>query len=152
MKAIVWLMAMPLIIAANSAFAQIRIENAWSRVTPPGTTIGVGYMTIHNGSSLADRMVGGHSPKARKVETHVTVREGDITRMRPVAGYDIPANATFELEPGGAHLMLMGLEAPLKAGDRVPLVLKFERAGEVETELRVELLGGSEAAHGHGHR
>lgn len=149
MKTVVWLLALPILVAASSVFAQIRVENAWSRATPPGVMIGVGYMTIHNGSPMADRLVGGESAAAQKVETHVTVRDGDISHMRPVAGYDIPPNGTFELGPGGAHLMLTGLKAPLKAGDRVPVVLRFERAGELKADLRVEPMGSSEGAHKH---
>lgn len=149
MKTIVWLLALPTLVAASSVYPQIRVENAWSRATPPSVTIGVGYMTIHNGSPKADRLVGGESPAAQKVETHATVRDGDISHMRLVAGYDIPANGTFELGPGGAHLMLTGLKAPLKAGDRVPVVLRFKRAGELKVDLRVEPIGSSEGAHKH---
>lgn len=149
MKTVLWLLALPILAAASSVFAQIRVENAWSRATPPGVTVGVGYMTLHNDSPMADRLIGGESPAAQKVETHVTVRDGDIAHMRPVTGYDIPANGTFELGPGGAHLMLTGLKAPLKAGDRVPLVLKFERAGELKADLHVEPMGSPQGDHKH---
>ncbi len=154
MTKLAWLCLAPLLALASPAFAQIRIENAWSRATPPGATIGVGYLTIRNGSSAPDKLVSASSPAAGKVETHVTFRDGDINRMREVPGYDVPANAVVELKPGGAHLMLMNLKAPLKEGDKVPLVLKFQRAGEVKTELRVESMGGMGEAHGameHGH-
>lgn len=134
------------LLAALPAWADVKIENAWSRATPPGAKIGAGYMTIRNASSSADRLVGASSPAAQKVETHVTIREGDVSRMRPVEGYAIPANGVFELKPGGAHLMLINLKAPLKEGDKVPLVLKFERSGEVKVELQVRALGASGGA------
>lgn len=142
MKNLVWLLLAPLLLAAGSAFAQIRIENAWSRATPPGTLIGVGYMTIRNTASKPDKLLGVSSPAAGKVEAHVTIKDGDISRMRKLSGYDIPANGVFELKPGAAHLMLMELKAPLKEGERVPLVLHFEHAGDVKAELHVEPLGG----------
>jgi copper(I)-binding protein len=138
-KKLVWLLAL----VASPAFAQIHIENAWSRATPPGTPIGVGYMTIRNAAAQPDKLIGASSPAAGKVETHITVKDGDISRMRPVPGYDIPANGTFTLQPGGAHLMLMNLKAPLKEGDAVPLTLKFQHAGEVKTELHVRALGAT---------
>lgn len=133
---------------ASPAFAQIHVENPWSRATPPGAKIGAGYMTIRNGSSSADKLIGASSPAAGKVETHITVREGDVSRMREVKGYDIPANGVFELKPGGAHLMLVDLKAPLKEGEKVPLVLKFQREGEVKVELQVRALGASGGAMG----
>ena len=141
-----------LTLVALPAFADVKIENAWARATPPGAKIGAGYMTIHNSGATADRLVGASSPAAAKVETHVTTRDGDISRMRPVKGYDIPANGTFQLTPGGSHLMLMDLKAPLREGDKVPLVLKFQRAGEVKVELQVRALGATHDMSGmHGH-
>ena len=67
--------------------------------------------------------------------------------MRPVKGYDIPPNGSFELKPSGAHLMLMNLKAPLKAGEKVPLVLRFQRSGEVQVELEVRPLGAMGGMH-----
>jgi copper(I)-binding protein len=138
-KRLVWLLAL----LASPAFAQIHIENAWSRATPPGTPIGVGYMTIRNTTPKPDKLIGASSPAAGSVETHVTIKDGDISRMRKVPGYDIPGNGTFTLQPGGAHLMLINLKAPLKEGETVPLTLKFQHAGEVKTELQVRALGAT---------
>jgi copper(I)-binding protein len=135
-------------LAAAPAMAQVTIENAWARATPPGASIAAGYLTIRN-AGAADRLVSASSPAAAKVETHVTTKEGDISRMREVKGYDVPAKGTLELGPGGSHLMLVDIKAPLKAGEKVPLVLRFEKAGEVKTELAVRPLGSS--AHGHMH-
>lgn len=148
MKKFAWLWLAPLLALASPAFAQIHVENGWSRATPPGSTIGVGYLTIRNASATPDKLVGARSPAAEKVQTHVTIKDGDVSRMREVKGYDVPANGVFELKPGGAHLMLMNLKAPLKEGDKVPLVLKFQHAGEVKTELHVEPMGGMRETHG----
>jgi copper(I)-binding protein len=123
------------------AWAQIEIENPWSRATAPGTRIAVGYMTIRNKSATPDRLVGGSSPMAAKVETHVTLKDGDIMRMREVKGYEVPAKGSFELSPAGAHLMLVDIKKPFKEGDRIPLTLRFEKAGEVKTELVVSRSG-----------
>jgi copper(I)-binding protein len=62
-------------------------------------------------------------------------------RMREVKGYDVPAKGSFELKPGGAHLMLVDIKRPLKEGDKVPLVLRFQNAGEMKVELEVKSLG-----------
>ena len=122
---------------ATPAMAQVTITDAWTRATAPGAKIAAGYMTIKNAAKTPDKLLSASSPSAERVETHVTVKEGDIFRMREVKGYEIPASGSFELKPGGAHLMLVNVKAPLKEGDKVPLTLRFERAGQVKTELQV---------------
>ena len=133
---------------AMPAMAQVTVTDAWTRATAPGAKIAAGYMTIRNAGKTPDKLVSASSPAAEKVEPHITVKEGDIFRMREVKGYDIPAGGSFELKPGGAHLMLMNVGAPLKEGDKVPLTLRFERAGEVKTVLQVGRLTDT-GKHGH---
>lgn len=133
-------------LVAAPAWGQVTVENAWARATPPGAKLAAGYMTLRNAGG-ADRLVSASSPAAEKVETHVTIKEGDVSRMRLVKGYELPAKGALELAPGGSHLMLVNIKVPLKEGDKVPLVLRFEKAGEVKVELAVRPLGA--AAHQH---
>jgi copper(I)-binding protein len=135
-------------LAAFPACAQVTIENAWARATPPGAKTAAGYMVLRN-SGGADRLIGAVSPAAERVEMHTTVRDGDIARMREVKSYAIPANARFELKPGSAHLMLVDPKAPLTAGQKVPMVLKFEKAGEVNAQLEVRPLGAPSSHDAH---
>ena len=132
---------------AAPAWAQVEIHEPWIRATPPGAKLAAGYMMIHNGAAQPDRLVGGSSPAAAKVETHVSVKDGDIMRMRQVKGYDIPARGSFELSPSGAHLMLVDLKQPLKEGDKVPVTLRFERAGEVKVDFQVRALAAMPSHH-----
>jgi copper(I)-binding protein len=104
---------------------------------------------MRNQSASPERLVGGSSPVARKVETHVHIKDGDILRMREVKGYDIPAKGAFELKPGGAHLMLVDLKGPLKEGEKIPVLLKFERAGEVKVDFDVRPLASAQPGHKH---
>lgn len=134
-----------LLVALLLAATPVKVEDPWARATPPGAKIGAAYMKITSGGA-ADRLVGASSPAAAKVELHVTEKKGDVMRMREVKAYDIPAKGSFELAPGGAHLMLVDLKAPLKEGAKVPMTLRFEKAGEVKVELQVRALGAS----GHG--
>jgi len=130
-----------LCLVTGSALAQVRVEEPWARATAPGAKVGAGYMKIT--SATADRLIGASSPAAARVEMHVTSKQGDVMRMREVKGYDIPAGGSFELAPSGAHLMLVDLKAPLKQGTKVPLTLRFQKAGEVKVELQVRALGAS---------
>ena len=132
------------------AWAQIDVDNAWARATAPGAKVAAGYLVLRNHGAAPDRLVSASSPLAGRVETHVTQRDGDVMRMREVKGYEVPANGRFELKPGGPHLMFVDIKQPFKEGERVPLTLRFEKAGEKTVELQVSRTGP--AAHGgHGH-
>lgn len=114
-----------------------RVEQPWSRPTAPGVGVGVGYMVIVN-PGKADALIAASSPVAERVELHLTQFEGGMMRMRQVGRVELPAGATVRLEPGGLHMMLIGLKQPLAEGAAVPLVLRFEKAGEVRVELKVD--------------
>ena len=102
-----------------------------------------------NGGAQPDRLLSAATPAARVVELHTMERDGDVMRMRPVRDIVVAPGATVELRPGGFHIMLIGLTAPLQQGARVPLTLRFERAGEVQVELAVEAAGARGSAHHH---
>lgn len=127
----------------------VRIGHPFSRATPPGARVGAGYMTLENGGTVADRLVSASSPRAGAVEVHSSDMTDGVMRMRRVeGGLAIPAGATVTLAPGGGlHLMLMNLAEPLRAGERVPLELRFEHGGTVQTELAVEAMGGGADPH-----
>jgi copper(I)-binding protein len=141
-------LVLSLALVATPALAQISVEQPWARATPPGAKIGAGYMVLRN-AGAADRLLGATSPAAERVEMHTTVRDGDIARMREVKGHPVPPRGQLELKPGGAHLMFVNIKAPFKEGDKVPVVLKLEKAGEVKVVFHVSRLGA--AAHEHKH-
>lgn len=130
------------------AWAQVSVEQPWTRATPPGAKVGAGFMRLRN-AGAADRVVGASSPAAGRVEMHVTLREGDVMKMRQVKSFEVPSGGSFELKPGGAHLMLVDLKRQLKPGDKVPLTLMLEKGGERKLELSVEEMGARRPAHRH---
>jgi copper(I)-binding protein len=142
-------LALLMIVAAPAALAQVQVESPWSRATAPGARVAAGYLVLRNRAAIPDRLVGATSPAARKVETHVTVRDGDIMRMREVPGYEIPAGGTFELKPGGPHLMFVDVRRPFKEGEAIPVTLRFEKAGEVKVEFKVGRSAAAAPAHKH---
>jgi len=144
------ILGLALLVIATAADAQVEIEKAWARATAPGAPVAGGYMTIRNKSAAPDRLVGASSAAAARVELHVHIKEGEVMKMRQVSAYDVPANGAFELKPGGAHLMFLQIARPFKEGDRIPVKLKFEKAGEVSVEFAVRRLGdGAPPAHKH---
>jgi copper(I)-binding protein len=148
------LAALALLALAPAARAQgggIAVTGAWTRAAGAGAT-GVGYMTIRNGDTEPDRLVAARTPAARTVELHTHIRDGDVMRMRPVPAIELPPGQEVRLAPGGLHLMLIGLAAPLRQGGTVPVTLVLERGGEVQVELSVESAGArgpSAGAHRH---
>lgn len=127
--------------AAAPAFAQtgtIRIENPWSRATPPGAANGAVYLTVENASSAEDRLTGASSTFSGRTEIHQMDMANGIMKMRAVAnGLAVPAHGSVALKPGGYHVMLIGLKKPLKAGEAVALTLDFARAGKIEVSAPV---------------
>ncbi|MBI4290210.1 MAG: copper chaperone PCu(A)C [Betaproteobacteria bacterium] len=136
-----------LLMLAPSALAGVIVENPWAPATPLGASVGGGYLVIRNPDGTPDRLIGASSPVAERVEMHVSVTQGEIAKMRIQQSLPIPANGRLELKPGAGHLMFVGLKQPFKQGDLVPLTLRFERAGEVNTKLNVERLGAHRHAH-----
>jgi len=145
------ILALALLLAATAAQAQVEIDKAWARATAPGAPVAGGYMTIRNKGAIPDRLIGASSSAAAKVELHVHIKEGEVVKMRQAQAYDIPANGSFELKPGGAHLMFVQIARPFKEGDKIPVKLRFEKAGEVNVEFAVGRIGDTAppAAHKH---
>ena len=120
----------------------LRIAHPWARATPPRAGVAGAYMVIENTGNEADRLLGGTTDAAEKVQVHSMTMDGGIMKMRQLKdGLTIPAGETVTLAPGGYHLMLINPVAPLKEGASVPATLTFEKAGAVKVELAVEGMG-----------
>jgi copper(I)-binding protein len=84
---------------------------------------------------------------AKRVELHVTEHSDHIAKMRQLRAFEVPGRERLTLSPGGAHLMLVDIVQPLKKGERFPLTLRFERAGELKVEVEVQELGARHPRH-----
>jgi copper(I)-binding protein len=127
----------------------IAIEAPWTRAAGQGGQ-GAGYLTIRN-AGPADRLLAASTPAAARLELHNVERDGEVMRMREVAAIPVPARGSVTLQPGGLHLMLIGLTAPLVVGDTIPVTLRFERAGEMRVMLAVQAAGARAPAARHSH-
>lgn len=119
---------------------KIDIGHPYARATVPGQPAGGGFLKLENKGD-ADRLLSASAGVAGSVELHSMSMEGNVMRMRQVDSIVLPAGKTVELKPGGLHIMFIGLKAPLKAGDSFPMKLKFEKAGEVTVDVKVEAPG-----------
>lgn len=124
-----------------SAYAQAlqapKVEGAWARSSVPGQQGTGAFMKLTAREST--QLVGVATPAAGIAEIHEMKMEGDVMRMRAVGKLDLPAGKVVELKPGGYHVMLMDLKAPLAAGTTVPLTLRFRNAKGVESKLEVKV-------------
>lgn len=111
---------------AGCAWAQspVQVQDAWARATVANQSATGAFMKLT--APAATRLVEVRSPAAGIVEIHEMKLVGDVMRMRAVDVLPLPAGQAVELKPGGLHVMLMDLAAPVKAGDAVPLTLVFE--------------------------
>jgi copper(I)-binding protein len=133
--------------AALAQTAQLEVSNAWARATPPKAETGIAYLTIR--SPTADRLISVSSPAAKKVELNSMEMSGMVMKMRPLAALDIQAGQPVTLKPGGEHIMLIGLNGPLREGQSFPLTLTFEKAGTREVTVAVEKPGAAGPAPQH---
>jgi hypothetical protein len=139
------------------AFAQeykvgsIVINQPWARATPAGAKVGAGYMSITNTGNQPDRLIGGDLPQAGTFQVHEMKMEDGVMKMREVSGgLEIKPGEKIELKPGGFHVMFMDLRDPLKQGETLKGQLRFEKAGTVDVDYRVEAAGAQgPARHGH---
>ena len=135
------------------AAAQVAVSDPWVRATVPQQQASGAFMTLT--APQGARLVEARSPVAATVEVHEMKREGDVMRMRAIPSLELPAGKAVKLEPGGFHVMLMGLKQTLNAGDTVPLTLVIETADrqrqtvEVKAPVRPLAQGSGASTHKH---
>ena len=130
----------------------VMIKEPWARPTPPVAANGAAYISIHNMGSKQDRLVSARSKIANMVQIHDHIMEDGLMKMQHlVTGVAIAEGEMVEFAPGGKHLMLMGLNEPLVAGDSFEVILNFEIAGEkaVTVEIREMDTSGDGGHSGH---
>jgi hypothetical protein len=141
----VLLAPLPLAAGDAAATAAVTVRDAWSRATPPGMTVAAAYLTV-TGGPRPDRLVGAATPRAAMAELHVVTESDGMSRMRQTDVIEVPAGSTVTLAPQGTHVMLMGLDEPLVAGQQFPLTLQFATAGAVTVTVVVRAPADSPAS------
>ncbi|HET7791956.1 MAG TPA: copper chaperone PCu(A)C [Rhizobacter sp.] len=133
--------------AHSFTLGDLKIGHPYARATVAGQPTGGAFLSVENHGRADDRLLAASAEVAKAVELHTMSMEGDVMRMRQVEAIDLPVGKAVALKPGGLHIMLMGLKAPLKEGDKFPLKLKFEKAGEVTVQVNVEAAAASHEKH-----
>lgn len=140
--------------AADATIGALKVSDPWARATV-GPGAGAAFFAVSNTGGHDDKLVSAAAPFAQRTELHTHVRDGEVMRMRQVEAIDLPAGATTTLQPGGLHVMFLGMNAPLEAGTTFPLTLSFAEAGSVTVEVQVRDVGAmspsAAGSHGDGH-
>ena len=133
--------------AEDYKVGSLEITQPWSRAVPQGATGAAGYLKIKNTGAESDRLVGGSTPVAGKLEVHEMTMTKGVMRMRPVdGGLEIKPGETVELKPESFHIMMTGLKQPVEKGKPFKASLTFEKAGAVDVEFAVEAVGARAAS------
>ena len=122
--------------AQSGAFV---VDGAWVRASIGGSKVSAVYLAITNRGEAVDRLVGAAAERAGHAMIHRSVVEDGVMKMRRAGALEIPPGESVRLEPGGLHVMLMGVSSPLEIGERISVTLVFERAGEVTLSVPVRM-------------
>ena len=125
------------ILFAATAAENMMIVDPYVRAVPPGQTVSACFMQLKNNSSMAHAIVKASSDVAKVVELHTHTHENGMMMMRQVEKMDIPANGETTLQPGGLHIMLIGLHNELKLDQKVSITLEFEDGSKKQIEAPV---------------
>lgn len=144
------LLLAPAAVAKEVRAGDLSLSRLQLRASIGNTPTTAGYLVIANPGARPDRLIGAACACAQRVELHATSTAGGVARMTAVSAFAVPARGRLSLEPGGsAHLMLSNLRRPLREGERVPVTLRFERAGAVTAVFQVTARPGAADPHAH---
>lgn len=129
----------------------LEISNPQIRATAPGMRATGGYLTITNHGDMDDRLVSAAADFAGRVEIHEMIMDGDVMKMRKrEGGIEVPAGGMAMLQPGGLHIMLMGLTETMVPGEMRDITLTFQ-SGHTVTLPAMVMKPGDIGGKGHDH-
>ncbi|NVO28304.1 copper chaperone PCu(A)C [Donghicola sp. C2-DW-16] len=124
-----------------TAEAEITVTDAYARAASANAKSGAAFFVIQNTGTEDDQLIDARSDVAAKVELHTHIADGNgvMQMRRDEDGFPVPANGTHALARGGDHVMFMGLKEPFDQGKIIHVTLVFEKAGEIEVDIPVDL-------------
>ncbi len=138
-----WIVSITPLEAKDERIGNLVIEQAWARASPGRAANGAAYLSIHNAGKTADRLLSVTTTAADKAAIHTHLHEAGVMKMRPAGPVALPPGETVQFKPGGLHIMLFALKAPLKQGDRLRLDVVFEKAGRLEVVVDILKVGAA---------
>lgn len=124
------------LLATSALGDSVKVENAWVRATAPGQKVAGGFMDLTADAEMT--LVGGSSPLAASLELHFMRMENGVMEMRELQEITLTKERTVRLQPGGLHLMFIGLKTQIKPGQQVPLTLTVKGSDGQEQTLNIQ--------------
>lgn len=128
-------------LAHEYSTGDIEIDHPWSREAPPTATVIAGFFQLKNNAQQDDYLISASTPVAKRVEIHTHEMSDGMMQMKQIDRVKVAAQETVMFKPGGYHLMIFNPEKAYKQGERFPMTLTFQNAGEIKVELAVEKNG-----------
>jgi periplasmic copper chaperone A len=123
--------------ALAGAADNISVQNPYVRLAPPNAPATGAFMVIKNAGDKDVKVVKADNPASKVTELHTHINDNGVMRMRPVPAIEVKARGEAVLQPGGLHVMLIDLKAPMKEGDSVPITLTFDDGSSKKIDARV---------------
>ena len=123
--------------ALAGAADSVTVQDPYVRLAPPNAPATGAFMVIRNGGDKDVKVVKASNPASKVTELHTHLNEGGVMKMRPVPAIEVKAKGEAVLKPGGLHVMLIDLKAPMKEGDVVPITLSFDDGSSKQVDAKV---------------
>lgn len=123
--------------ALAGAADSVSVQDPYVRMAPPNAPATGAFMVIRNNGDKEVKVLKAANPVSRVTELHNHINDGGVMRMRPVTAIEIKAKGEVALKPGGLHVMMIDLKAPLKEGEIVPITLGFDDGSSKVVEAKV---------------
>jgi hypothetical protein len=120
-----------------AAADNVSVQDPYVRLAPPNAPATGAFMVIRNNGDKDVKVLKADNPVSRATELHTHLNEGGVMKMRPVPAIDIKAKGEAALKPGGLHIMMIDLKAPMKEGDVVPITLSFDDGSSKQVDAKV---------------
>ena len=120
-----------------AAADNVSVQDPYVRLAPPNAPATGAFMVIKNNGDKDVKVLKADNPVSKVTELHTHLHEGGVMKMRPVAAIEVKAKGQVALQPGGLHVMMIDLKAPMKEGDVVPITLTFDDGSSKQVDAKV---------------
>ena len=115
----------------------VTVQEPYVRLAPPNAPATAAFMVLKNSGDKDVKVMKADNPASKLTELHTHINDNGVMKMRPVPAIEIKAKAETKLQPGGLHVMLINLNAPMKEGDVVPITLTFDDGSSKKVDAKV---------------
>ena len=147
------LLSTVLLLTSHLAAAEVNVDGAYVRAVPPGQMNSAAFMQLTNHDNQDISLIAATSDAAKNVELHTHTQDNGVMRMRQINEIKLPSEQKVTLQPGGLHIMLIGLTRNLTTGENINLSLTFSDDSQQSLQIPIKdimSMGSHKMMHKHG--